>query len=83
MDDLRKKLRDAVVEQIPDDAIDMANKLIDAICSALDEGADEDGIIQVINAVVEGELEQAQSILDNAENLIGGNIGTIIWSEDY
>ena len=62
----------AIDGQISDDSKEMASKLIEAICGALDEGADEEAVLQVVNTVVEQELEDAETVLSNAENIIGG-----------
>lgn len=72
MEDLRLLLKKAVEERLSEEHRDQANSIVDAVCDALDVGGDANAIRDAVKTAVNIPLEDAESILLNAETLLKG-----------
>ncbi len=72
MEDLRLLLKKTVEEELSEEHRDQANSINDAVCDALDAGGDADAIRDALATEVNIPLEDAESILLNAETMVRG-----------
>ena len=72
MEDMRLLLKKAVEEGISEEHRDQANRLVDAVCDAFDAGGNADAIRDAVATEVNILLEDAESVLSNAENIMRG-----------
>jgi hypothetical protein len=73
MDDLDSTLKRLIAERLPDDRLLLGNELIDAVCGAIDLGADSDGVSDAVEKVLEAILADAEAALTKAEAVIREN----------
>ena len=73
MDDLDSTLKRMIAEKLPDDRLLLGNELIDAVCGAIDLGADSDGVSDAVEKVLEAILADAEAALTKAEAVIREN----------
>ena len=73
MDDLDSTLKRLIAERLPDDRLLLGNELIDAVCGAIDLGADSDGVSDAVEKVLEAILADAEAALTKAEAVIKEN----------
>ena len=73
MDDLDSTLKRLIAERLPDDRLLLVNELIDAVCGAIDLGADSDGVSDAVEKVLEAILADAEAALTKAEAVIREN----------
>ena len=59
MDDLDSTLKRLIAERLPDDRLLLGNELIDAVCGAIDLGADSDGVSDAVEKVLEAILSHS------------------------
>ena len=72
MEDLRLLLKKAVEDRLSEEHRDQANRLVDAVCDAFDAGGNADAIKDAVATEVNIPLEDAESILSNAEKIMRG-----------
>ena len=73
MDDLDSTLKRLIAERLPDDRLLLGNELIDAVCGAIDLGADSDAVSDAVEKVLEAILADAEAALTKAEAVIREN----------
>ena len=73
MDDLDSTLKRLIAERLPDHRLLLGNELIDAVCGAIDLGADSDGVSDAVEKVLEAILADAEAALTKAEAVIREN----------
>ena len=73
MDELDSTLKRLIAERLPDDRLLLGNELIDAVCGAIDLGADSDGVSDAVEKVLEAILADAEAALTKAEAVIREN----------
>ena len=73
MDDLDSTLKRMIAEKLPDDRLLLGNELIDAVCGAIDLGADSDGVSDAVEKVLGAILADAEAALTKAEAVIREN----------
>ena len=73
MDDLDSTLKRMIGEKLPDDRLLLGNKLIDAVSSSINLGADSDGVSDAVEEVLEAILADAEAALTKAEAVIREN----------
>ena len=72
MEDLRLLLKIAVEGGLSEEHRDQANRIVDAVCDALDAGGDADAIADAASTEVNIPLKHVESALLNAETMLGG-----------
>ena len=72
MQELKALLKQGVGEKLSNDQKELAGRLIDAACAALDGGGDDEAIRHAVVAEVNSTLEEAKSSLADAEKIMTG-----------